>query len=246
MKQFVTQGAKRFGYEIIPCWRTERLGFARHLAKLFDHLKIDCVLDVGANKGQYRDFIRMEVGFDGPIISFEPVRSTFQILAERARGDHNWEVKNCALGEHDGDMEINVMASSSLTSFLKPDQNHLSLENNVIVDKETVVIRRLDTLARELDLIASNNCYLKMDTQGYDMQVCNGGGEFLKRVKALQSEMSVIPIYHGMPDYMKSIQHLESLGYALSNMFPVRLGNDLELVEFDCVMVRQPQLTAAQ
>lgn len=238
MKQFVIQGAKRFGYEIIPCWRTERLGFARYLAMLFDYLKIDCVLDVGANKGQYRDFIRMEVGFDGPIISFEPVGSTFHTLSERARGDHNWTVKNCALGEHDGDMVINVMGSSSLTSFLKPDQTHLSLENNVIVDNEIVAIRRLDTLAADFTPIPTGNCYLKLDTQGYDLQVCNGGGEFMKHVKALQSEMSVIPIYHGMPNYVESIQHLKSLGYALSNMFPVRLDNDLQLVEFDCVMVR--------
>lgn len=238
MKQFVIQGAKRFGYEVIPCWRMERLGFARHLAKLFDYLKIDCVLDVGANKGQYRDFIRIEVGFEGPIISFEPVRSTFQTLSERAKGDHNWKVENCALGEYDGDMIINVMASSSLTSFLKPDQTHLSLENNVIVAKETVAIRRLDTLAEELTSLRASNCFLKMDTQGYDLQVCNGGGEFMKRVNALQSEMSVIPIYHGMPDYVESLHHLKSLGYTLSGMFPVRLDNDLQLVEFDCVMVR--------
>ncbi len=240
MKQLVAQVAKLFGYEIIPCWRTERLGFARHLAGLFKQLNIDCVLDVGANMGQYRDFIRMEVGFDGLIVSFEPVRDTFQALSERAKGDRNWIVKNCALGELDGHMPINVMRSSSLTSFLNPDQTHLSLENNVIINKETVEIRRLDTVAAEIVPISSAKCYLKLDTQGYDLQVCNGGGEFLHRVKALQSEMSVIPIYHGMPSYIESIQYLKSLGYTLSGTFPVRLDNDLQIVEFDCVMVRTP------
>ena len=53
----------KLGYEIVPVWRMERISFAQHLARFFEHLEIECVLDVGGNKGQYRDFMRMEVGY---------------------------------------------------------------------------------------------------------------------------------------------------------------------------------------
>ena len=238
MKHLFAKFVRQLGYEIVPAWRMQRHHFAQHLSGLFERLKIESVLDVGANKGQYRDFLRMEVGFKGSIVSFEPVQSTFENLAVRAKEDPNWTVRNCALGDHDGEMKINVMASSSLTSFLEPDRSHLSLEKNVVVKKETVVIRRLDTIAMELDSVPLNICYLKLDTQGYDLQVCNGAGHFMNRVLALQSEMSVIPIYHGMPGYMESLQYLNSLGYMLSGIFPVRLDSNFRLVEFDCVMVQ--------
>jgi FkbM family methyltransferase len=238
LKIFIARLARRLGYEVIPAWRVEGYAFAQHLARLFDHLAIDCVFDVGANKGQYRDFLRLAVGFNGPIISFEPVHATFESLSARAKSDPSWIVKNYALGDRDGKTEINVMASSSLTSFLEPDQSHLKLEKNVILDKETVSIRRLDSLENELDSVLGKNCYLKLDTQGYDLQVCNGAGKFLERVMALQSEMSVIPIYQGMPSYIESLQYFNSVGFTLSGMFPVRLDSNLQLVEFDCVMVR--------
>ena len=73
VKDSVLRVSRSFGYDIVPLREMKERDFALHLRELLARLDIDCVLDVGANAGQYRDFLRDKVLYDGPIISFEPV-----------------------------------------------------------------------------------------------------------------------------------------------------------------------------
>jgi hypothetical protein len=123
--------------EAIASWRLVRLPLARHLARLFKVYDIRCVLDVGANTGQYRDFLRREVGFDGLVISFEPISSVFQALAERASSDLQWKVLNLALGAVDEERVLNVMAASDLSSLLQPKTTGPQFRHNVMVSQES-------------------------------------------------------------------------------------------------------------
>ena len=65
---------------------------------------------------------------------------------------------------------------------------------------EEVPVRRLDAL---LDAITADvpdrRLYLKLDTQGYDLEAFAGMGERTAEVCAMQSEVAVMPIYDGMP-----------------------------------------------
>src|SRR5262249_54860745 len=82
--------------------------------------------------------------------------------------------------------------------------------------------------------------FLKMDTQGYDMHVLEGAGETLANVVALQAEVSVIPIYHGMHSMVESIAYYNALGFECTNLFPVTFdADDLGVIEYDCVMRRK-------
>src|ERR1019366_9602096 len=51
---------------------------------------ITCVIDIGANTGQYGRELR-ETGYTGRLISFEPLSTPFQVLAKRAAKDPSWE-----------------------------------------------------------------------------------------------------------------------------------------------------------
>lgn len=228
----------RFGYRIIPNWRLEKLHFANNLKQLFDKKEIKCVLDIGANVGQYGDFLRNDVGFSGKIISFEPVRDTYRILRSKTANDNNWTAMNYAIGDADIESEINVMASSRLSSLLEPDQTHHALKNNDIQRKEPVSIRRLDSLSNEIMKCSGGSYFLKMDTQGYDLQAFLGARGLWGRIEALQTEMSIIPIYKNAPLFTESIQLFNNQGYWISGMYPVSQSKSLRLIEFDCIMVR--------
>ncbi len=81
--------------------------------------------------------------------------------------------------------------------------------------------------------------YLKMDTQGFDLEVVRGATETLRVVPVLQTEVSVRPLYAGMPDYITSIRTLEERGFELSGLFPVVYDTSFRVVEFDCVMANR-------
>jgi hypothetical protein len=66
---------------------------------------------------------------------------------------------------------------------------------------------------------------LKIDTQGYDLEVLKGAENTLQSIRALQLEASVRPIYEGMPGFREVLDYLMSRGFALSAMslcwFPI-------------------------
>lgn len=53
---------------------------------IIKHLKVDHIIDVGANKGQYALKMR-SLGYQGKISSFEPLKKAFQILQKNAVKD---------------------------------------------------------------------------------------------------------------------------------------------------------------
>lgn len=230
----------RFGYELIPQWRLEQFELANHLRDLFRHLDIQCVLDVGANKGQYRDFLREHVGYQGLILSFEPVSELVQHLMTRAAKDKQWRIFPFALGATDTTKAFNVMSTSQFSSFLEPDHSVIGnyRGKNSVDHQETVPVKQLDTFMAELSgKLALKNIYLKLDTQGYDLEVVKGASKTLPTVKAMQSEVSVLGIYSGMPDFLTAIQAFRANHFDITGMFPVTRDAGLRVVEFDCVLV---------
>ena len=149
---------------------------------------------------------------DGPIISFEPVSHHIDGLRERSRGDRDWHIEGYALGSSDGSLPINVMVSDQFSSFLEPDHGRVKdyAGLNVPCHTETVTVRTLDVVLPVLqERIGFDRPYLKIDTQGFDIEVLRGAADSLPAVKALQTEASVIGIYKGMPQYMDIIRYLE-------------------------------------
>lgn len=210
------------------------------LKTILENYQINTVLDVGANQGQFATELR-SIGYKGKIISFEPVSNTFAGLKESALNDPNWEVYNLALGSQNGEQKINVADSSVFASFLKSNDwcEQSFGESSVASREETVIIRRLDEVLNEMvENLDQARIYLKMDTQGYDLEVFAGLGSLHDRVFALQSEVSVIPIYQNMPHLTDSVSLFEKHGFELAGMYPVNVDKStLRVIEFDCLMV---------
>ena len=244
MKQVLTKllmrAVRTAGYEVIPRWRLDNLALATHLRELFERLDIDCVLDVGANRGQYRKFLRMEVGYAGYIASFEPHPVCLKQLEAEAKNDALWKIHRFALGSESGLYPINVMRESAFTSFLSPDSSTVPTlaHLNAVVQVETVQVRRLtDVMEGIRATCGCRNVYLKLDTQGYDLEVINGASTTLASIAALQTEVSVLPIYARMPDWLTSLRTLKEHSFDVTGLFPVSTDPQLRVVEFDCVAV---------
>lgn len=230
--------ARRLGYEVVPAWRLDQYGLEQHLKDVFRKFSVGTVFDVGANVGQFRDFLRQRVGFDGAIHSFEPVSRLAARLADRAKADARWRIHQFALGESNTTMEINVAASDTFSSFLDaraaPDSPFAS--SMAVRERERVTVKRGDDVWPGL-IEDAGNVYLKVDTQGFDMTVLRGSKNLMQALPAFQFELPVQPLYQGTPHYLDILKELEDWGFVLSGLFPITTNDRLQIVECDCVMV---------
>jgi hypothetical protein len=135
LARLATRIARAADCELIPRWRLGNLPLATHLQALFALLNVDCVLDVGANRGQFAAFLRHEVGYTGHISSFEPQPACLRDLEANASRDPLWKIYGFALGNESGQAPLNIMRASELTSFLSPDSSVVPMlaEPNTIV-----------------------------------------------------------------------------------------------------------------
>jgi FkbM family methyltransferase len=211
----------------------------QHVDWVLRELDINCVLDVGANVGQYANKLRVG-GYAGRIVSFEPVAALADELRRSAKNDPDWQVVQCALGEADEETEINVRPGTM--SSLLPTSNFGKSWSKRLRETEaqTIDVRRLDGLfADAVAGIDEPRVYLKLDTQGYDLQAFAGGGECLKQVVGMQSEVACVPIYDHMPRLPEQISTYEAEGFEITGMFPVtRHQSTLRVIEFEVTMVR--------
>ena len=235
----VSSIARTFGYNIIPSWRMEHFALQEHLRNLFSIYAIDTVFDVGANTGQFHDFLRLNLGFEGMIHSFEPISALADKISERAKADAHWRVHRHALGSEETSLDINVAASDVFSSFLEPDSKGSSNYSSYtkLVRKERVSVKRIDDVWRGLAMSDPSKLYLKIDTQGFDLEVLRGGPSLLGGIKALQFELAIAPIYKGTPHYLDVLRQLHEWGFVLSGLYPVTTDEFLQVIEFDCVMV---------
>ena len=212
-----------------------------HLRLLFQTLGINCVIDVGAHYGEFGRQLRKFVNFRGRIASFEPTSEAYTKLQRRAASDAEWHTFQYALAARSDEKEINIVRYTSANSFLAPSQFALDQFGHDVdvVGREQVKIKTLDEMFGScIDGIPQPRVYLKLDTQGYDMAVLRGATKTIAAVVAMQSEVSVQPIYKGMPRMLESIEHFESLGFLITGLFPVLRAKDLSVIEFDCVLRR--------
>ena len=96
----LARGVGRFTGTVIS--RPWALGTAlevEQLYKIFKRFDVDCVFDVGANEGQYVLMLRDEVGFRGPIVSFEPIPELVEKLRNKCLSDTNWHVREFGTGQ---------------------------------------------------------------------------------------------------------------------------------------------------
>lgn len=204
----------------------------RNIVYLLQKHGIDTIVDVGANEGQFIEKMR-SAGFRGKVISFEPIGAVHALLAKKARRDPDWTVApQMALGDRNGEIEINVYPDTSLSSALD------LLTEADDARRETVPIRRLDDVVSEFGLDGTN-ILLKVDVQGLEMKVFQGGETFLPRVEAIFLEVSLIPVYEGETPYLEMLMWLRQNGFNAIYFAPVlnrqRLG---EAYQMDALLVR--------
>ena len=184
---------------------------ALHLARKCEEFGISTILDIGANVGQFGRRVR-DAGYRGQLVSFEPLDMAHSSLTSAAGGDRSWTVMPpMALGSTAGKAKINVSSNLSSSSLLAVDQRSIdAFPRSAFVRTEDIDIRRLDTVTSPL---WSQPYALKIDTQGFEIEVLSGAENILPQVKLVLIEMSLCPLYEGAPLLAEVYSWLEQRGF---------------------------------
>jgi len=116
-----------------------------------------------------------------------------------------------------------------------------------LVGEDTVEVRRLGDVFEDVTGGGTKKrVFLKIDTQGLDMQVIEGALPVIDQVVGIQTEIPVRQIYEEMPTFTGVVDRLAQLGFETVGFFPVgRDSSLLRVTEFDCVLIRPDRLTTA-
>lgn len=191
--------------------------------------------DVGARGGPPQNWLRL--GGKINYICFEPDPFEAEIIERDFFSKKQFEgvVLQEALGatDHTGTLHLTRYRASS--SLLEPNLSLLSkmAEGSLyeVEKKIPVSITTLDSAIRTTDLSID---FLKVDVQGYELEVLNGASMALDQLIGCELEVSFIEIYKNQPLFAEVDQFMRSRGFFLADLERVwwkRQGIPIEIQE---------------
>lgn len=179
------------------------------------------IFDVGANVGQSVESY-LQTFATPSITSFEPSSACFRKLASKFARRSGVTLRQCALGPDVGACELDIYDFSVLNSVLPMDRSSTNrFHDRKPIGKESVPVLTLDRVAEEYN--ASHIDVLKIDTQGYDLQVLRGGGSLWneRRVSVVQIELNFFPMYQGQAAADEVTSFLVQRGFSLVDYYEI-------------------------
>ena len=190
------------------------------IKKIFSNKSQISIIDVGAHKGEYilnilKNF-KVKQGY-----CFEPNPSVFRILQNNIKNKKNIEFINFGVSNSSGKIKFNVNIESSSSSINNLNEksnyykkkfyllNFLNTSNvTKVIDIEVLT---LDNFMKKKGIIQID--LLKIDTEGYEMQVLKGLQDKIKKIKLIHFEHHFDDMI--MKDYKLSNIH----NYLIKNGF---------------------------
>ena len=188
---------------------------------LFKKYGINLVFDIGANNGQYAKDI-LDTGYRGEIVSFEPMKAVHEKLFRASKKIENWHVpESMALGQSEGELEINVTQNLVSSTFLSIAEAHISGEpKSKIVRKERVKVRTLNQIALSY-LSSDSKIFIKMDVQGFEEDVIKGGENIFNKALGVEMEVSLVPLYNEKIWLLSEVlAYMTEKGFTLKSISP--------------------------
>ncbi len=233
---------RRFGFELTRY--PTPTSYEWHLRTLLDYEEINCVIDVGANRGQSASLLR-QLGYQGFIVSFEPVPEAYRELRQKFENDARWRGFELALAARDGVKAFHVAhGDAQASSFLPFNERGPRRWGHDHTVRETMDLetRRLDGLWDACtEGIETPRVLLKMDCQGFDLEVFEGAKGKLGHIVAIQSELALEQFYDGMTHFSDAVRKYEDEGFDAVGFFPLarKAPDYLRVVELDCLFMRR-------
>lgn len=228
-----------------------RRGLAAGVAAAVEHeaairaLPVGTLIDVGANVGQFSLLVRT-LHPAARIVAFEPLAEPADRYERLFAGDPAIELCRHALGSAEGNATIHLsrrLDSSSLLPISPVQERTFAGTDEVGV--RTVPVHRLDAVLRPAAL--TGPVLLKLDVQGFELEVIRGFAGGLAAVDHVYAEVSFLPLYEGQPLAPVIIADLHERGFDLAGVYNLSTDRGGRSVQADMLFAnrRRSAVTAA-
>lgn len=206
--------------------------------KWLQERNIATVLDVGANIGQFAEMIHQILPI-ATIHSFEPLPEQFIGLQGLTKKIQLLRCYQFAVGSVNTEMEINANEFSASSSLLPMTELHTSsfpyTKNSAALK---VQVRTLDSVM--LEIKPRKNILLKIDVQGFEMEVLKGAVRLLEDIDILIVETSFRELYQGQPLFDDIYKLLIEKKFMYHGNFDQIINtNNGEVLQADAIFLRQ-------
>ena len=153
-------------------------------------------------------------------MSFEPDLRCQESLDKVTSHDKNWKVRYLGCGDFNTTKPLNLWdvkgGSTSFRNLTKVGEKFTGWLNSSMGESNISICRLDSEISR--DVHSWKSCLLKIDVQGYEMEVLEGCGDLLKDFVLIEIEMPLIELYSGSLTAGGIILFLESRGFTLVSL----------------------------
>ncbi len=210
---------------------------------MFASFRFDTVIDVGANIGQFAVTAHC-ANPAARVFCFEPLKGCVERLRSLASDYPRLTIYDHGLGAAAAQFEINVASNFGSSSIL--DFTDLQLETYpgvTVVGKETIRVEALDAIATPE--MTQGRTLLKMDVQGFELEVLKGATATLENIEAIYLEASFVPLYADQPLATELVVWLDQHGFGLAAIYNVDSGAGTTPSQADCLFLRKSEISGA-
>ncbi len=174
------------------------------------------VVDVGANCGQFA-LMALNSLPNAQIHSFEPLSEAVAKFERVTLGQDRVKLHRVALGATEMSLPIHVSARADSSSLLSLGMQSEVYPGTHEVRVETVQVAPLDSILSLADI--KSPALLKIDVQGYEMQVLQGCKSLLQQFDWIFVELSFVELYIGQVLCPEVVSWLATHGFALNGVY---------------------------
>jgi FkbM family methyltransferase len=175
------------------------------------------VIDAGANKGQFAVYARTRWP-KARLICFEPLPGPRATLARVTRGQAR--IHACALGSAPGEGRMHLATRTDSSSLLALGARQKAILGMEECGELRVPIKRLDAC---LTTPLPRPVLLKIDVQGFELEVLKGSTGLFPQIDVIYVEASYVEFYEGQALHEEIERFLSDAGFILDGPFNTHL-----------------------
>jgi len=203
-------------------------------SKLFEDYKFNNLIDVGGNIGQFSLFASQKN--IKKILIFEPIVECAVKIKKIFKKNKNVKILKYALGQKKEIKKMFITNKIDSSSFFKPS-DLLKQKLKIFTDQtKKIKIYRADKILNKV--LKTDKILLKIDTQGYELEVLKGFGKKISFIDGIYCECSFVKMYEGQPIYKDIINYLNTKNFYLAKTYNKSFFSKKKLLQADFLFLK--------